>query len=477
MAFDLRFPNLTRSLAVKFKHLHRRPLSQTRLSVQQLEPRNLLAGDIWHNFVEAGDVNLDGNVSTLDAVVLINELSVVPDSPVEFVQEDAGETQRLLDVDANGEISVNDVLQVVNQLGLEGYVTRVEEDGLAKLATAILMEDLPPGMHLRTAQQWFSKLHEKMDKPLVRQGAFDHLDSNGDGQLTKDEVSDVHWRRIAEVDTDATGGVSRDEIKAARPSEHMLALMPTNAKPHFESLDADQDGLLSEYEVAQNLWNRIDDADVNEDGLVSLDELQEIREHRELQAKQHQDFFKRFDGNDNGLLTADELPARLWDKISAADVDEDGAISGVELAEVQDRKVNGPGSLDPSQFDLEAKQRFSGHYSGMTKPEALVIEKDQTWVEVWEEVHRGRLPKPILPSVDFQKEVVLGVFMGWRNTGGHMIQIIGVRDAGAWHEVLVRKTSPGREDFTAAVMTAPYEMLVVKKSSKPVKFVVEDIHP
>ena len=58
-----------------------------------------------------------------------------------------------------------------------------------------------------------------------------------------------------------------------------------------------------------------------------------------------------------------------------------------------------------------------------------------------------------------------------------MIQIIGVRDAGAWHEVLVRKTSPGREDFTAAVMTAPYEMLVVKKSSKPVKFVVEDIHP
>ena len=470
------FPTLTRSLAVKFKHLHKRHQSRTRLSVQQLERRNLLAGELGHNFVEAGDVNLDGNVSPLDAVVVINELSVVSDSPVEFVSGNVGETKRLLDVDANGEISVNDVLQVVNHLGLEGYVTRVEEEDLAKLATAILMEDLPPGMHVHTAQQWFSKLHEKMDKPLPRRAAFEHFDSNGDGQLTKDEVSHFHWRRISELDTDATGGVSRDEVKAARPSEHMLALLPDNAKPHFESLDADQDGQLSAYEVAQNLWERIDVADVNEDGLVSLDELREIREHRKLQYKQHEAFFKRFDGNDDGLLTAHELPARLWEKFSAADVDEDGAISGTELAEVQGRKESGSGPLDPSLFDLEAKQRFSGNYSGMTKPEELVIDTDQIWMDVWKKVHLGHLPKPILPSVDFQKEAVLGVFMGWQNTGGHMIQIIGVRDTGAWHEVLVRKTSPGREDFTAAVMTAPYELLVVNKSSKPFKFVFEDAH-
>lgn len=338
---------------MKFKHLqNRRPhcsrlrasrLRASRLRFQQLERRNLLAGDICHNFVEAGDVNLDGNVSPLDAVVLINHLPGVVDSPAESVSVDAGETKWLLDVDANGELSINDVLQVVNQLGQEDFGTRVEEEGLAKLATAILMEDLPPGMHVRTAHDWFSKLHEKMNTPLLRRGAFDHLDGNGDGELTKDELSDVHWRRISESDSDATGGVTRDEVKAARPSEHMLALLPTDAKPHFESLDADQDGQLSEDEVADHLWDQIGDADVNEDGLVSLDELQEMREQQKLQFKQHRDLFERFDGDNDGLLTVEELPDRLWNKFAAADLNVDGAISADELAEVKGKEGDGAG--------------------------------------------------------------------------------------------------------------------------------------
>ncbi|MGI9443906.1 MAG: dockerin type I domain-containing protein [Rubripirellula sp.] len=321
---------------MKFKHLQDQRLQcskrrGSRLRFQQLERRNLLAGDICHNFVEAGDVNLDGAVSALDAVVLINQLSIVVDSPAESHSVDAGETQWLLDVDANGELSLNDALQVVNQLGQQGYGTQVGGEGLAKLATAILMEDLPLGMHVRTAQDWFSRLHEKMDTPLLSRGAFDHLDGNGDGQLTKDELSDVHWRRISESDSDATGGVTRDEVKAARPSEHMLALLPTEAKPHFESLDADQDGLLSEDEVAEKLWDQIGDADGNEDGLVSLDELQEMREQRKLQDKQHRDIFGRFDENNDGLLTEDEVHNRVWDKINQADSNADSAISVDEL--------------------------------------------------------------------------------------------------------------------------------------------------
>ncbi len=374
----VRFPFLTRSLAVKFKYLHNRSQSRTRLRFQQLERRNLLAGELCHNFVEAGDVNLDGNVSALDAVVLINQLSVVPDSPVELVPVGGGETQWLLDVDANGELSVNDALQVVNQIGQEGYATRVEEEGLAKLATAILMEDLPAGMHMRTAQKWFSKLHEKMDTPLLRRGAFEHLDSNGDGQLTKDEVSDVHWRRISGSDTDATGGISRDEVKAARPSEHMLALLPTNAKPHFESLDADQDGQLSEDEVAEKLWDRIADADLNEDGLVSLDELQEMRTQRKLRHNQDRDLFERFDGNDDGLLTAQELPDRLWKKLSVADLDADGAIAGDELAEVQGRK--GSGSRRAGHRDLF--KRFDENEDGL-------LTENEVHHRIWDKINQA----------------------------------------------------------------------------------------
>lgn len=371
-----------------FKHLQNRRLHcskrrGSRLRFQQLERRNLLAGDICHNFVEAGDVNLDGNVSALDAVVLINQMSVVIDSADDSVSGDAGETEWLLDVDANGVLSLNDALQVINQLGQEGlgqegYGTRVEEEGLAKLATAILMEDLPPGMHVRTAHDWFTKLHEKMNTPPLRRGAFEHLDGNGDGELTKDELSDVHWRRISESDSDATGRVTRDEVKAARPSEHMLALLPTDAKPHFESLDADQDGLLSEEEVAEELWAQIGDADANQDGLVSLDELQEMRVERRLQYTEHRDLFERFDVDDDGVLTVEELPDRLWTKFSAVDLNEDGAISANEFAEVNGKEGDGAGR--PDHGDLF--RRFDENEDGL-------LTNDELHNRIWDKINQA----------------------------------------------------------------------------------------
>lgn len=369
---------LLRSLAVKIKHLRSRPLQPSRLHFQQLERRNLLAGDICHNFVDAGDVNLDGNVSALDAVVLINQLSVVDDFPAEVIPVDAVETEWLLDVDDNGELSINDALQVVNQLSQEGQETRVGEEGLAKLATAILMEDLPSGMHLRTAHNWFSKLHDKMDTPLQRREAFSHLDGNGDGELTKDELSDVHWRRISESDSDATGRVTRDEVKAARPSEHMLALLPTDARPHFESLDVDQDGRLSEYEVAEKLWERIGDADVNEDGFVSLDEFQEMRAQRKTQYRKQRDLFERFDGNDDGLLGVEELPDRLWKKFADADLNQDGAISGEELAEIKGKKS-----------DVLGRQGHNGLFDRFDENEDGLLTEDELHDRVWDKVNQA----------------------------------------------------------------------------------------
>ena len=55
-------------------------------------------------------------------------------SAVEVVAVASASTERLLDVDDNGKLSLNDALQVVNQLGREGDDTRVEE-GQAVLKT------------------------------------------------------------------------------------------------------------------------------------------------------------------------------------------------------------------------------------------------------------------------------------------------------------------------------------------------------
>ena len=77
-----------------------------------------------------------------------------------------------------------------------------------------------------------------------------------------------------------------------------------------------------------------------------------------------------------------------------------------------------------------------------------------------------------LPKVDFEKQVVLAVFMGEKNTGGYRIQIRGMKDTGKKIEVSVKTTSPPQDGFSIQVLTQPYEFLIAEKPAKPVKFVV-----
>ena len=101
-----------------------------------------------------------------------------------------------------------------------------------------------------------------------------------------------------------------------------------------------------------------------------------------------------------------------------------------------------------------------------------MIDNLETWKKVWREVHQAVSPKPKLPKVDFEKQVVLAVFMGEKNTGGYRIQIRGMKDTGKKIEVSVKTTSPPQDGFSIQVLTQPYEFLIAEKPAKPVKFVV-----
>ena len=55
------------------------------------------------------------------------------------------------------------------------------------------------------------------------------------------------------------------------------------------------------------------------------------------------DLFARADANENGVLTEDELPPSLWDRLSSADTDGDGSITLDELAAFKpERGQHGP---------------------------------------------------------------------------------------------------------------------------------------
>lgn|GEM_PF-2770081 len=121
--------------------------------------------------------------------------------------------------------------------------------------------------------------------------------------------------------------------------------------------------------------------------------------------------------------------------------------------------------------NADEQTRFHGYYSGVTKSGEKVIDNLEAWQKVWKEVHKTVNPKPKLPPVDFKKQVVLAVFMGEKNTGGYEIKITSIKETDQALVVSVRTTSPPADSFTTQALTQPYDLRVIKKPTKPVKFV------
>ncbi len=106
--------------------------------------------------------------------------------------------------------------------------------------------------------------------------AFDTLDLNGDGSVTQDELAQIGANRFAASDTDGSGTLSADELMAARDA----------------ALEARANRRLTQM-MAQR--------DANNDGVLSLDEMQDDRRANR--------FLDRMDANNDGAVTAAEFEA------------------------------------------------------------------------------------------------------------------------------------------------------------------------
>ncbi len=85
-----------------------RQYGKRRLTSEKLESRALMAADLIHNFMKPHDVNDDGKVSALDALVVINHLNGRPSNAG---SDDSG---FFPDVNDDSRLSPLDVLHVVN---------------------------------------------------------------------------------------------------------------------------------------------------------------------------------------------------------------------------------------------------------------------------------------------------------------------------------------------------------------------------
>ncbi len=119
---------------------------------------------------------------------------------------------------------------------------------------------------------------------------------------------------------------------------------------------------------------------------------------------------------------------------------------------------------------LKIEKQWKGNHSGYTKATRLVIYTQNQWKEVWEKINSLRLPKPELPNIDFKKKMVIAVFMGERQSGGYDIEIIDIFKKEKEIVVVVDEKEPSPDSLQTMALTSPYHVVIVKRSSLPVRF-------
>ena len=116
-----------------------------------------------------------------------------------------------------------------------------------------------------------------MDVSAQGRGDFATLDTNGDGQLTLEELQAQRATRFDTADTDGDGALSLAELEAVQ-SERAAA----HAARILARLDADDSGALTLDEMGGNRPDRtgriFERLDADADGVISIDEFEAMKD-------------------------------------------------------------------------------------------------------------------------------------------------------------------------------------------------------
>jgi Ca2+-binding EF-hand superfamily protein len=112
--------------------------------------------------------------------------------------------------------------------------------------------------------------------------AFEKIDADGDGQITKAELEAMGVARFEKVDADGDGFITQAEVEIQQSDR-----AAKRAARMMERLDADEDGRISLAEMqksprANKMFDRVD---ADGDGVITKAEFDDMKERRQGRRK------------------------------------------------------------------------------------------------------------------------------------------------------------------------------------------------
>lgn len=107
-----------------------------------------------------------------------------------------------------------------------------------------------------------------------------------------------------------------------------------------------------------------------------------------------------------------------------------------------------------------------GDMSGQQEARQVTIRTAAEWKALW----KDHSPTEKMPTVDFAKNMVVGIFLGSKPSTGHDVEIVGVRAQEKDLIVEYVQKQPGRGTMAAQILTEPFHLVAVPKHAGTVRF-------
>jgi hypothetical protein len=117
------------------------------------------------------------------------------------------------------------------------------------------------------------------------------------------------------------------------------------------------------------------------------------------------------------------------------------------------------------------RQLMQESYTGLPDSLRTALRDATARADLWRHAYATRSAAPVLPAVDFDREMVVVAALGRRTSGGFAIYLDSARVHSGALEIFVRSVSPGPTCFTTAALTEPVAAAAVPRSLLPVRFV------
>ena len=128
------------------------------------------------------------------------------------------------------------------------------------------------------------------------------------------------------------------------------------------------------------------------------------------------------------------------------------------------------GAVAAEEAALPFSTVAKGAASGILEPLQVAIRTRDEWVAFWARHTRAQVQPPPAPPVDFSREMVVGIFLGARATGGHEVEITKVERGGPGLRIHYRTKRPDPGAMVTQARTQPYHLIKLKREESPLVF-------